>query len=131
MAQRPRPLSPFMQYRWLYTNTLSILHRLTGVVLAAAFLLFVYWLAAAAAGPHEYSVAVERLGSPIGQVVLIGAMASFCYHLLNGIRHLFFDFGIGFELATARRSGWTVAIAAIVLTAVICMLLWSRLGGST
>jgi len=118
-----------MQYRWLYTNTLSILHRVTGVVLSLAFLLLVYWLAAAAAGPEDYEVAVERLGSPLGQLVIVGALAAFCYHLLNGIRHLFFDFGLGFELATARRSGWIVAIATIVLTALVCTLAWSRLGG--
>lgn len=130
MAQRPRPLSPFMHYRWLYTNTLSILHRLTGVVLSVAFLLFVYWLAAAAAGPDAYEVAVDRLSTPLGQLVLLGALAAFCYHLLNGIRHLFFDFGVGFELATARRSGWAVAVGTVVLTALIGMLLWSRLGGA-
>ena len=130
MAQRPRPLSPFMHYRWLYTNTLSILHRLTGVVLSIAFLLFVYWLAAAAAGPDEYALAVQRLGSPLGQLVLAGALAAFCFHLLNGIRHLCFDFGLGFELPTARRSGWTVAVATVVLTVLIGLLLWSRLGGS-
>jgi succinate dehydrogenase / fumarate reductase cytochrome b subunit len=118
-----------MQYRWLYTNTLSILHRLTGIVLAAAFLLLVYWLAAAAAGPDEYATAVDRLGSPLGQLVLIGAIASFCYHLLNGVRHLFFDLGIGFELPTPRRSGWSVAVGSIVLTVLVCVLLWSRLGG--
>ena len=57
MAERPRPLSPFMHYRWLYTNTLSILHRITGVLLAAAFLLFVYWLVALASGPDAYATA--------------------------------------------------------------------------
>ena len=57
MAERPRPLSPFMHYRWLYTNTLSILHRITGVLLAAAFLLFVYWLVALANGPDAYAAA--------------------------------------------------------------------------
>ena len=129
MAHRPRPLSPFLQYRWLYTNTLSILHRVTGIVLSLAFLLLVYWLTAAASGPDDYEVAVQRLGSPLGQLVLVGALAAFCYHLLNGIRHLFFDFGLGFELRTARRSGWTVAIATVVLTVLLCALAWSRLGG--
>ena len=54
MTLPQRPLSPFMQYRWLYTNTLSILHRLTGILLSAGFLLLVYWLVAAARGPESY-----------------------------------------------------------------------------
>jgi succinate dehydrogenase / fumarate reductase cytochrome b subunit len=131
MPQRPRPLSPFMNYRWLYTNTLSILHRITGVLLSIAFLLFVYWLTAAAAGLKDYAVAVERLDSPLGQVVLAGAVLAFVYHLLNGIRQLFFDAGVGFERPTARRSGWSVAIGSIVLTLVVCWLLWSRLGAGS
>jgi succinate dehydrogenase / fumarate reductase cytochrome b subunit len=130
MAQRPRPLSPFMHYRWQYTNTLSILHRLTGILLAAAFLLLVYWLVAAASGADKYDEALDCLGSPLAQVAIFGALASFCYHLLNGIRHLFFDFGVGFELATARKSGWAVVLGSIVLTFVVCALAWSRLGGS-
>ncbi len=66
MAQRARPLSPFMHYRWQYTNTLSILHRITGVLLSLGFLLLVYWLAAAAAGPERYAAARDTLASPLG-----------------------------------------------------------------
>jgi len=129
MAQPERPLSPFLHYRWQYTNTLSILHRITGVLLGGCFFLLVYWLAAAAAGPERYAGALRCLGSPLTQVVLFGGLASFCFHLLNGVRHLFFDLGHGFELATARRSGWAVAIAAIVLALLAWTILKSHLGG--
>lgn len=131
MAERPRPLSPFMHYRWLYTNTLSILHRITGVLLSAVFLLFVYWLVALSSGPDAYAAAVARLSSPLAQLVLFGAVASFCYHLLNGIRHLCFDFGLGFELPAARKSGLAVSIGTVLLTVVVSYLLWSRLGGAS
>ena len=130
MAERPRPLSPFMNYRWLYTNTLSILHRITGVLLSAAFLILVYWLVALAGGPEPYANAVSRLRSPLAQLVLLGAIASFCYHLLNGIRHLCFDFGLGFELPAARRSALAVSVGTVLLTVVVAYLLWSRLGGA-
>jgi succinate dehydrogenase / fumarate reductase cytochrome b subunit len=129
MAQPERPLSPFMHYRWQYTNTLSILHRVTGVLLSACFFLLVYWLAAAAAGPETYAGAQRCLGSPLIQPVLFGGLLAFCYHLLNGVRHLFFDAGVGFELATARRSGWAVGIGAIVLTLVAWLVLRTCLGG--
>ena len=129
MAQRARPLSPFMHYRWQYTNTLSILHRITGVLLSFGFLLLVYWLAAAAAGAERYAAALQALGSPLAQLVLFGVMFSFCYHLLNGVRHLFFDMGRGFELATARKSGWAVAVGALVLGSVVWLAVRAGLGG--
>jgi succinate dehydrogenase / fumarate reductase cytochrome b subunit len=129
MAQRARPLSPFMQYRWQYTNTLSILHRITGVLLSLGFLLLVVWLAAAAAGPERYAAARDALASPLAQLVWFGAAFAFCYHLLNGVRHLFFDMGRGFELKTARASGRAVAIGAVVLGLLLWLLVRSGLGG--
>jgi succinate dehydrogenase / fumarate reductase, cytochrome b subunit len=130
MAQRARPLSPFLHYRWQYTNTLSILHRITGVLLSLGFFLLVYWLAAAAAGAERYRAAMDTLASPLAQLVLFGAAFSFCYHLLNGVRHLFFDLGHGFELRTARASGWTVAIGALVLGLLLWFAVRAGLGGA-
>ena len=130
MAQRARPLSPFMHYRWQYTNTLSILHHVTGVLLSLGFLLLVYWLAAAAAGPERYAAARDTLASPPAQLVWFGAAFAFCYHLLNGVRHLFFDMGRGFELKTARASGRAVAIGAVVLGLLLWLLVRSGLGGA-
>ncbi len=131
MAERARPLSPFLHYRWQYTNTLSILHRVTGVLLSLGFLLLVYWLAAAAAGPLRYAEALDLLDSMPLKFVLFGAVFSFCYHLLNGVRHLFFDMGHGFELATARRSGWAVAVGAVVLGLIAWFAVSAGLGGGS
>ena len=129
MAQRARPLSPFLHYRWQYTNTLSILHRITGVLLSLGFFLLVYWLAAAAAGAERYRASLDTLASPLAQLVLFGAAFSFCYHLLNGVRHLLFDLGHGFERGTARASGWAVAIGALLLGLVLWFAVRSGLGG--
>jgi succinate dehydrogenase / fumarate reductase, cytochrome b subunit len=130
MAQPQRPLSPFMHYRWQYTNTTSILHRLTGIVLTLCFFILVYWLAAAAAGAERYGTALETLGSPLLQLVLFGGLFSFCFHLLNGIRHLFFDAGYGFELPVARRTGWAAVLGAVALTAVLWVALGATIGGA-
>jgi succinate dehydrogenase / fumarate reductase cytochrome b subunit len=130
MAQRARPLSPFLHYRWQYTNTLSILHRITGVLLSLGFFVLVYWLAAVAAGPERYQAARDTLGSPLAQLMLFGAVFSFCYHLLNGVRHLFFDMGYGFELKTARTSGWAVALGALVLGLALWFAVRAGLGGA-
>ena len=129
MAQRASPLSPFMHYRWQYTNTLSILHRITGVLLSLGFLLLVYWLGSAASGPECYATALGVLGSVPAQFVLFGVVFSFCYHLLNGVRHLFFDLGRGFELKTARASGRAVAVAALLLGFVVWFAVRAGLGG--
>jgi succinate dehydrogenase / fumarate reductase, cytochrome b subunit len=130
MAQPERPLSPFMQYRWQYTNTLSILHRITGILLSLCFFVLVYWLAAAGAGPQRYADAQAIIGSPLVQFVLIGGLFSFCFHLLNGIRHLFWDAGYGFELPVARKTGWAAAIGSVVLTLVLWVVLGLSLGGA-
>lgn len=117
MASRTRPVSPHLQiYRWQLTSVLSILHRLTGVALAVGTLLLVYWLIAAAMGPAEFATAQALLGSPVGQVLLFGWSLALFYHLANGIRHLFWDAGLGFELTTVYRSGWAVLIATLLLT---------------
>jgi succinate dehydrogenase / fumarate reductase, cytochrome b subunit len=130
MAQPERPLSPFMHYRWQYTNTLSILHRLTGVLLSACFFLLVYWLAAAASGPDAYAGALHCLGAPLTRPVLFGGLLAFCYHLLNGVRHLSFDAIVGFNRPSARASGWAVAIASVILGVTFWFLLGASLGGA-
>jgi succinate dehydrogenase / fumarate reductase cytochrome b subunit len=129
MALRARPLSPFLHYRWLYTNTLSILHRISGVFLSLAFFVLVYWLAAAAGGPERYDRALHTLASWPVQLILFAAAFAFCYHLLNGIRHLFFDMGRGFELATARRSAHATAVGAVLLALLVWWVARAGLGG--
>ncbi len=119
MAAGNRPLSPHLQvYRPQLTSILSILHRITGVALAVGTLLLVYWLAAAAGGPESYAAAQGFIGSFFGQLLLFGWTIALFYHLANGIRHLFWDAGYGFELPTVYRSGQAVVIAAAVLTVV-------------
>lgn len=117
MATDNRPLSPHLQvYRPQLTSMLSILHRLTGVALAFGTLLLVWWLIAAATGPEAYDAAQDFIGSILGRLLLLGWTFALFYHLANGIRHLAWDTGRGFELATAYTTGWLVVIAAIVLT---------------
>ena len=97
--------------------TLSILHRITGVGLGLWTLLMAYWLIAAAAGPDWFAVAQTFLGSILGRVILLGFTVSLTFHFCNGIRHLFWDTGKGFELGTARASGIAVFVGTVVLTA--------------
>lgn len=115
-----RPLSPHLGvYKFMYTMSLSILHRITGCVATAGFLAFAWWLMALATGPDAYATAMRCLGSPLGKLLLVGFTFSFIYHFCNGIRHLVWDTGRGLERAQARRSGYVVVVAALVLTAVV------------
>jgi succinate dehydrogenase / fumarate reductase cytochrome b subunit len=119
-----RPLSPFMMYRWQYTNTLSILHRATGIALSVGMLLFVYWLVAAASGPEAYAKAQTVFAHLVTRILLVGFSFAFFYHLLNGVRHLVWDTGHGFDKAQARASGWLVFLGGVVLTAFLWFLLF-------
>jgi succinate dehydrogenase / fumarate reductase cytochrome b subunit len=115
----PRPLSPHLQiYRWQWTMALSILHRITGVALAVGTLLVVWWLLAAALGPEAYREAQAVLGHWLGQLLLFGWTVALFYHLFNGIRHLLWDAGRGFELRTAHASGIAVLAATALATAI-------------
>ena len=114
---RSRPLSPHLQvYRLPLPALMSISHRATGVLLAAGSLVLVYWLAAVASGPDAFADAQALLGSLPGRALLLLLTFSLFYHLGNGIRHLFWDAGFGFELRTAHASGVAVIVAAVVLT---------------
>ena len=126
MPSDERPLSPHIQiYRPQLTSVLSITHRLTGVALSAGSPMLVLWLLAAVAGPQSYSAFHGFLASWIGLVLLLGWTFSLFFHLCNGIRHLFWDAGYGFELKSIYASGWTVVATSAVMTLVAWILSFS------
>lgn len=117
MQPAPRPLSPNLQiYRPQLTSVLSITHRLTGILLSVGAIVLVAWIVAAANGASAYARFVGMLSSPVGLALLFLWTFSLFYHLCNGVRHLVWDAGYGFELVTIYRSGWTVLAASVVLT---------------
>lgn len=119
-----RPLSPHMQvYRPQLTSVLSFSHRLSGLALSATSLLLVYWLAALAGGETAYQNAVSVLSAWWCQIILFLGTFALYFHLGNGIRHLYWDTGRGFDLPSVYTSGWTVVIAAAVLTVLTWIML--------
>jgi succinate dehydrogenase / fumarate reductase cytochrome b subunit len=118
-----RPLSPHLQiYRPQITSVLSILHRMTGVGLMLGGVLVVWWLLAAATGPEYFDFVDGLITSWLGHLVLLGLTWALCYHLLNGIRHLVWDTGRGFDLETVDKSGMAVAAGSAVLTVLLWLL---------
>jgi succinate dehydrogenase / fumarate reductase cytochrome b subunit len=118
MSNSGRPLSPHIfVYRWPITMTLSILHRATGVGMSLGLILLAVWLMQTAAGPEQYQYFRATMGSPLGKLLLIGWTFAFFLHLGNGIRHLVWDTGRGFEKSQANASAWAVLILSVALTA--------------
>jgi succinate dehydrogenase / fumarate reductase cytochrome b subunit len=130
MTPAQRPLSPHLQvYKFQLTSVLSIMHRATGLALSVGTVFLVWWLLAAARGDAAYAKAQWFWGSWLGILMLLGWTASLFFHLCNGIRHLFWDGGHGYELPTVYRSGWSVVIATAVLTVIAWIAGLSMLGG--
>ncbi|MGD9582856.1 MAG: succinate dehydrogenase, cytochrome b556 subunit [Lysobacterales bacterium] len=123
-----RPLSPHISiYRKQLTSVLSILHRMTGVVLALGLLLLAYFVVALAAGPEAFAGFARISRSWLGALLWLGLAFSLAYHLANGVRHLFWDIGRGFELHQTTRSGWSVVTVSIIATLVVA---WGLFGGA-
>lgn len=121
----PRPTSPHWQiYRWQIGNSLSILHRLTGVALALGLLALGFWLVSLAGGEQSYVAAAKVFASPVGFLLLVGWTFAFLYHLLNGVRHLFWDAGYGYERTQRHVSGWFAVLGALALTLCVWALIW-------
>jgi succinate dehydrogenase / fumarate reductase cytochrome b subunit len=115
-----RPLSPHVFiYRFGYTMSLSILHRITGVALSLGFVLLAVWLTTLTLGESTY---LRLTSGAIGVLLRIGLalwLVAFIYHLANGVRHLFWDAGLGLERAQARRSAVIVLVSVAVVALVL------------
>jgi succinate dehydrogenase / fumarate reductase, cytochrome b subunit len=121
VANRPvqRPLSPHLQvYKPQLTSIMSILHRATGIALSVGALYLVAWVVFAAADRDTYAYFQSFNTSILGRIFLGGWLFCGFYHLCNGIRHLFWDAGYGFELKDAYRSGWIVVAVSLIATIV-------------
>ena len=131
MPQAARPLSPHLGiYKWQLTMVLSIIHRATGVALAVGTLLLIVALLALASGPEAYARVQAFCASKVGLLLLLGWSWALCYHLCNGIRHLVWDIGWGFEIPRAYLTGWTVVIASLLMTIGIWGCVLARAGAA-
>ena len=126
MLDNNRPLSPHLRvYRPQITSLLSITHRFTGVALAVGAIFFTYWLLSAAYGADTFTLAQALFRSWIGQFILWGFTFSLFYHLANGIRHLAWDAGWGYELDKLKISGWLVILFSGSMTILTLLVAYS------
>ncbi len=126
---RSRPLSPHATvYRFQYTMIGSFAHRLSGVAMSVGLIVLACWLVAAARGAKAYAAASALLSGALLKALLALWLLAFCYHLFNGVRHLVWDLGYGFEKSEARRSFRVAIAAALILFVVLAWLLFARAG---
>ncbi|WP_411839144.1 succinate dehydrogenase, cytochrome b556 subunit [Paracoccus sp. ME4] len=112
-----RPLSPHLQvYRLPMPAITSILTRITGHALSAGLLLLVWWLVAAVTSPGAFAAADWVMRSWLGFLVMTASTWALWFHALSGVRHLFYDNGLGLEIEEARKSSWGIIIGSVALT---------------
>jgi succinate dehydrogenase / fumarate reductase cytochrome b subunit len=118
MKSQQRPLSPHLQiYKPQMTSVLSIGGRIMGAGLFVGSFMLVWWIAALAIGPHAYEIFMTFIHSWMGIILCTGWAFAFYYYVANGIRHLFWDLGYGYDLKTVYKTGWTVVIFSLIATA--------------
>ena len=131
MANRERPLSPHLQiYRWQVQTVTSIVHRTTGIVLSVGNLLIVCGLLSLAAGPESWAHFTAFTRSILGFLIMFGWSWALAFHLINGIRHLVQDAGLGYRIESFIRSSWISVFGSLVLTALIWMAAMTQGGGA-
>jgi succinate dehydrogenase / fumarate reductase cytochrome b subunit len=116
----PRPLSPHLQiYRWSWTMTMSIFHRVTGSALYVGTALVAIWLVGLAAGPRTYATVSWFFGSPLGLLILFAYTWALMHHMLGGVRHLVWDFGHGLEPGVRMNMARFTLVGSVALTVLI------------
>ena len=114
------PLSPHIQiYNWHISSLVSISHRITGIINFVSLTLICFWVSYLVLGKDNYELIFIFLNSFIGKFLILAIVWSFSFQILSEIRHLFWDYGIGFELKTANITGSLVIVGSFILTILI------------
>lgn len=114
-----RPLSPHLTiYRPQLTSMTSILVRITGIGMLLAALMIVWWFLAAATSPEYFATADGWVTSFLGDLIMTLSVWALWYHLLGGLRHLYWDTGRGLEVETAEKLGVAMLIGSVALTVI-------------
>ena len=124
MSNRTRPLSPHLTiYRWPLTMILSILHRATGVSLSVGLIIFSIWLFAIAFGEQYFTFFVYISSNWIGRFLIVVWTFAFFLHFCNGLRHLYWDTGRGFDRDRVELSARIVVFSSLLLTSIFWLYL--------
>ena len=117
MEEKNNPLSPHLQiYKWQISSLLSITHRIVGVVNFFAFTIICFWILSLFLGAESYLMINNFFQSFLGKFLAVGLCWTFSFHILNELRHLFWDLGYGFDLKTSKVTGVMALVGSFLLT---------------
>ena len=97
------------------TSYVSILHRISGVILFAVVGIFLWALDTSLSSAEGFNAVVDMMSSPLCQIIIWLSLAALAYHMVAGIRHLIMDAGIGESLEGGRLGAKLVLVIAIIL----------------
>ena len=102
------------------TSYVSILHRVSGVIMFFTLAVFLWMLDISLASEQSFNDLAAMFASPICQFIIWGSLAALAYHAVAGIRHMIMDFGVGEDsFASGRNSAWAAMIVAALVIALI------------
>ena len=117
------PLSPHIQiYNWHISSLISISHRITGIINITIVTLICFWVALLFLGNTNYELIEKFFETYFAKFLIVGTVWSFSFQILSEIRHLFWDFGYGFELKISKLTGLIVIFGSFILTILIYLL---------
>ena len=123
MQEKKNPLSPHLQiYRWQISSLLSITHRIVGVINILAITIICFWSLFLLLGAESYEVLNIFFNSFFGKFTAVGLCWTFSFHILNELRHLFWDMGYGFDLKISRITGVLALAGSFVLTIIFYLI---------
>ena len=117
-----RPISPHLSiYKPQISSIMSIFHRLTGVALFIGFAILAWWMTIWIFSKFDHHI-FNIINYLFVRIALYAMSGAFFYHLCNGVRHLFWDIGIGYSLPVMHKSGWAALICAAILTVIFIII---------
>ncbi len=129
MPKNPRPLSPHLQvYRLKLHTVMSGLHRITGLALGLGGILLAWWASALAGSKGYYEFFRSLMVHPLGRLVLFGFTFALLYHAFNGLRHMRWDLGRGYDKDAVKRSGFVVIFLTVAATVAVWVLAYMQAG---
>lgn len=121
--ERPKHLALY-QIKLPLPGLVSILHRISGLLLFMALPLLLLALQNSLSSIETYTGLIETLQQPLAKLMLIGLLWAFLHHFCAGIRYLLIDLHIGSGLAAARYSSKAVLAVSLLLSVLLGAKLW-------
>ena len=114
------PLSPHLQiYKWHITSLLSIANRIIGVINFLFIIMICFWILSLKFGESNYELINIFFKTEFGKFIIISICWTFCFQILNELRHLFWDFGLGYDIKTSKLIGYFIVIGSFILTTLV------------